>query len=82
MQKTLEEKQKELDQKIRRLQAEKRKLANEGKRAARAQRDHALIVFGAHILTHFPKEVEAGLIAKSDDEIRAWADSLFRNTNS
>lgn len=80
MQKTLEEKQKELDQKIRRLQAEKRRLANEGKRAERKQREHALIVFGAHILTHFPKETEAALITKTDDEIRAWADSLFRNS--
>lgn len=77
MNKTTDEKMKELEQRIHRLQGEKRKLMREKKNSERKQRDHAMIVIGAHLLTHFPDETKARLIESTDEEIRAWVDGLF-----
>ena len=75
--KTYEEKKKEIDQKIHRLQKEKRKLQKQQEKEERKKRDHALILVGAHFLTHYPEE-QGVVINMSDDEITKWVDSKFR----
>lgn len=74
---TYKEKRAAIDQKIRQLQNEKRKLDRQQKRTERKHRDHVMIVTGAHFLTHFAG-AESKLMEMSDDEIRAWVDSKFK----
>ena len=75
--KTSEEKLQEVEQKIHRLQKEKKKLQKQKENEERKKRDHALILVGAHFLTHYPEE-QGVVINMRDDEITKWVDSKFR----
>lgn len=74
---TEEERLQKIDQQIHRLQAEKKKLKKQRENAARKQRDHAMIVVGTTVMTHFSPEEKARIVGGSDEEIRQWVDSLF-----
>lgn len=76
MAKSYDERRTELEQKIHQLQKEKRKLDRQQQQEERRHRDHVMIVTGAHLLTHF-RGAEEQLLTMTDDEIRAWVDSLF-----
>ena len=73
-----DEKLKEINQKIHRLQGEKRKLQRKKENAARKQRDHAMILVGATLLTHYSDETKEKVISSSDEEIMEWVHSLFK----
>ena len=76
MAKSYDERRTELEQKIHQVQQEKRKLDRQQQQEERRHRDHVMIVTGAHLLTHF-RGAEEQLLTMTDDEIRAWVDSLF-----
>lgn len=78
MAKTEEEKLQELDQKIRKLQTEKKRLQKKKENEERKKRDHAMIVVGSHLLTHFSDDTKKKIIDSSDNEICKWVDSLFK----
>ena len=78
MSKTTDEKMQAIDQKIHRLQAEKKRLKKQKENNERKKRDHAMIVVGSHLLTHFSSETKQKLIDANDDEIKEWVDSLFK----
>ena len=67
----------QIDQKIHRLQAEKKRLKKRKESAERKKRNHALIVVGATLMTHFSPEINDKIINGSDEEIATWVNSLF-----
>lgn len=74
--KTDEERLKELEQKINRLQSEKQRLKAKKLNEDRKKRDHAMIVVGTTVMTHF--EDMKDIVINSDDEsIKKWVHSLF-----
>ena len=74
---TEEEQLLKIEQQIRKLQSEKKRLKKQRENAARKQRDHAMIVVGATLMTHFSPEEKERIVNCSDEEIRKWVDSLF-----
>lgn len=80
MAKTTDEKMKELEQRIHRLQTEKKRLQKQKESNERKKRDHAMILVGTTIMTHFPEEKER-IINSSDEEIKSWVHSIFEKTN-
>lgn len=70
----------EIDQLINQLRQEKRELVREEKKELKKKRNHMMIVVGAQLLTHYPGKEEV-LINLTDEEIKAWVDSLFRKSS-
>lgn len=67
-----------LEQKIRELQMRKQKLKRKKTDEERKQRNHAMILIGSTVMTHFPNMVDE-IINSDDDKIKAFAHSLFNN---
>lgn len=78
MAKTADEKLQDIDQKIHRLQAEKKRLKKQKENYERKKRDHAMILVGTTLMTHFPDETKKKIVNASDDEIKTWVHSLFK----
>lgn len=77
--KTPEERIESLEQQIRRLQREKKLLQKKKASEDRKKRDHAMIMVGTTVMTHFDADVKTRVIDSSDEEIKAWVHSLFQN---
>lgn len=75
--KSTDERLKELEQKINRMKIEQKRLQQKKKSEARKQRDHAMILIGATLMTHYPNKVEE-LINSDDETIQKWVHSLFQ----
>lgn len=76
--KSTEEKLKELEQKINRMKMEQKRLQKQKKSEERKKRDHAMILIGATLMTHFPDETKEHLIESDDETIQRWVHSLFQ----
>lgn len=72
-----EEKLKKIEQQIHRLQAEKKKLQKQRENAARKKRDHAMIMVGTTLMSHYSAAEKEKIINSSDEDIRKWVDFLF-----
>jgi len=75
--KTTDEKLKELEQKINRLRMEKKKLQTKKTDEERKKRNHAMILVGTTIMTHFPDKMDE-IINADDETIVNWVHSLFK----
>lgn len=82
MGKSADEKLQDIDQKIHRLQAEKKRLKKQKENNERKKRDHAMIVVGTTIMTHYSDEIKEKIINASDDEIKAWVHSLYKRNST
>ena len=65
-----------LEQKIRELQMKKQKLKKKKTDEERKKRNHAMILLGSTIMTHFPNMIDE-IINSDDDKIKEFAHSLF-----
>lgn len=78
MKKSTEEQLKELQQKINKMQMEKKRLQKQQVNEERKKRDHAMILVGTTLLTHYSEEVKLKLINSDDEYIKNWVHSLFK----
>lgn len=82
MGKSADEKLHDIDQKIHRLQAEKKRLKKQKENNERKKRDHAMILVGTTLMTHYPEEIKEKIINGTDEEIKAWVHSLFQKKST
>lgn len=65
-------------QKVNRLKAKQKNLKNKKEVNERKKRDHAMIVVGSTLMTHYSDELKEKIINSNDDEIINWVHSLFK----